>query len=531
MEFHNAARFNRVAGALLALGAVATGAGAFADESNISFVSDEGVELQEPAGEPIGASDLVIFADDSQPAVVVATPAPAPAAQPAPSAQGTLSVVANGGRQAPLAPVATAVAAPAMAPEGAVASQTMLADAAVVPAAHRRGQPFNGQSNRRGGMSSPTRQQPRRQPSADDFVAITDQDEPSHPGQAAPSTSVAPARTPNAARQSSQSADQLLVNAYQLSLTAQSEAEYAQIIQDCAAAMRGNSNPENRKFGHELSAWALNRRGQARADQGQFELALADFRAALEFDPNCWRAYHNRGVSLAQAGQFAEAFDDICRCIAINPNFAKAFSNRATLYLQASDVEHAVADYESALRLEPQLTQALVGYGRLCHMTGRFDDALANLDHAMAGTEVSAELCCSRGDLLVDLGRYSDALKDYARAIDLDPQFEHAYRNGAWLLATCPDDTIRDAKAALAGAQKALECGYGDRCAALDTLAAAQANAGQYREAVATINQAIQIAPPQARETYEERRAMYEGGQPFRTEPVSDVQTADFVEG
>lgn len=528
MEFHNATRFNRVAGALLALGVVATGAGAYADESNISFVSDEGVELQEPAGEPIGASDLVVFADDSQPAVVVATPAPAPATQPAPSAQGTLSVVANSGRQAPLAPVATPVAAPAMTPEGAAASQTMLADAAVVPAAHRRGPAFNGQSNRRGGMSSPTRQQPQRQPSADDFVAVTDQDLPSRPLPAAPSAPAAASRAP---QQSAQSSDQLLVSSYQLSLTAQSEAEYSQIVRDCAAAMRGNSSPENRKFGYELSAWALNRRGQARADQGQFELALADFRAALEFDPNCWRAYHNRGVSLAQAGQFAEAFDDICRCIAINPNFAKAYSNRATLYLQAGDVEHAVSDYESALRLEPQLTQALVGYGRLCHMTGRFEDALANLDQAMSGTEVSAELCCSRGDLLVDLGRYSDALKDYARAIDLDPQFEHAYRNGAWLLATCPDDTIRDAKAALAGAKKALECGYGDRCAALDTLAAAQANAGQYREAVATINQAIQIAPPQAREAYEERRAMYQGSQPFRTEPVSDVQTADFVEG
>ena len=32
--------------------------------------------------------------------------------------------------------------------------------------------------------------------------------------------------------------------------------------------------------------------------------------------------------------------------------------------------------------------------------------------------------------------------------------FEHAYRNGAWLLATCPDETVRDANSALAGAKK-----------------------------------------------------------------------------
>jgi len=502
MEFHYAARFARACGALLALGVAANVA--LADESNLSFVtaSDDGVEIQEPAGEAIGASDLVIADDRS--ASSTALTVQSPAAAPAPSAQGTLSVVANTGRQAPLTP--------------------MVEDAAVVPAAHRRGQVFTGQGRRGQSVATPTRQQPRQQASRQQFSAAADRQAPPAPKQAQRIASV-PAQAP------SNAAGDALVRAYELSLSAQSEAEYSAIIRDCAAAMRAGVKDENRKFGNELSAWALNRRGQARADQGQFELALADFRAALEFDPNCWRAYHNRGVSLAQAGQFAEAFDDICRCITINPNFAKAYSNRATLYLQAGDVERAVADYESALRFDPKLTQALVGYGRVCHMTGRLDDALANFNAAMSQSEITAEIACSRGDLLVDLGRYREALQDYAKAIDLDPKFEHAYRNGAWLLATCPDETVRDAQAALAGAKKALECGYGDRCAALDTLAAAQANAGQYQEAVATINQAIQIAPEEARPAYQERRAMYQSSQPFRTEPVSEVQTADFVEG
>jgi tetratricopeptide (TPR) repeat protein len=498
MEFHYAARFARACGAVLALGVVANAA--LADESNLSFVtaSDDGVEIQEPAGDAIGASDLVIADESSASTAAIAVQPPAAAS--APSAQGTLSVVANSGRQQALTP--------------------MVEDAAVVPAAHRRGQVFTGQGRRGQTVATHTRQQPNRQ----QFSTASDRQAPPGPKQAQRVASV-PAQAP------SNGSGDALVRAYELSLSAQSEAEYSEIIRECATAMRAGVKDENCKFGNELSAWALNRRGQARADQGQFELALADFRAALEFDPNCWRAYHNRGVSLAQAGQFAEAFDDICRCITINPNFAKAYSNRATLYLQAGDVEKAVADYESALRLDPKLTQALVGYGRLCHMTGRLDDALTNFDTAMSQNEITAEIACSRGDLLVDLGRYREALQDYAKAIDLDPQFEHAYRNGAWLLATCPDETVRDAKAALAGAQKALECGYGDRCAALDTLAAAQANAGQYREAIATINQAIQIAPEEARPAYEERRAMYQSNQPFRTEPVSEVQTADFVEG
>ncbi|MBA3484235.1 MAG: tetratricopeptide repeat protein [Pirellulales bacterium] len=327
-------------------------------------------------------------------------------------------------------------------------------------------------------------------------------------------------------------AGELLVQAYQLSLTASSEAEYSQIVRGCAEAMRQGLDGENRQFGLELSAWALNRRGQLRADQGQRGVAIADFRAALEFDPKCWRALHNRGVTLAQSGQFAEAFDDITRVIQLNPKFAKAYSNRATLYVQAGDTEKAIADYQAAIQIDPTLSQALIGHARVCHMTGRLDEALESFDAAINQDDASAETVCSRGDLLVDLGRYGDALKDYTRAIDLNPKFEHAYRNGAWLLATCPDDSIRDVQGAIKGAQAALECGYGERHAALDTLAAALANAGRFDEAVGTMQQAIEIAPEDSVPAYQARQQLYETGQPFRTHPVGDeVQEVEFVEG
>ena len=328
------------------------------------------------------------------------------------------------------------------------------------------------------------------------------------------------------------SASSLLVQAYQLSLTAATEAEYSQIVRSCADAMRQGLDGESRKFALELSAWALNRGGLLRLDQGQQQTAVADFRAALEFDPNCWRALHNRGVSYAQSGQFAEAFDDITKVIQLNPKFAKAYSNRATLYVQAGDFDRALADYEAALAIEPTMLPALVGRGRLCHMTGRLEEALVCLDRAIEQEGNNADVICSRADLLVDLGQYSEALVDYARAIDLNPNFEHAYRNGAWLLATCPDDSIRDAEGAINGAKSALECGYGERHAALDTLAAALANAGRFDEAVGTIEQAIEVAPAEAVPAYQARQQLYESGQPFRTHPVGDdVQAVEFIEG
>jgi tetratricopeptide (TPR) repeat protein len=436
------------------------------------------------------------------------------------SSQATLSVVANSQRQAPLAAI--------------------VFDPEVTPAGHaqRSGRAMGrswGQTMSRGPLrpdaSAGVQTRQSRAPAATRPAARASAAPAKKPAARAAAAATGQQSATGQPNEPKYSAAQLLIQAYKLSLTASSESEYSQIVRWCAEAMRHGLQGENRKFALNLSAWALNRRGQARADQGQDDLAVSDFRAALEFDPSCWRALHNRSVTFAQNGRFAEAFDDVCKVIEINPLFAKAYSNRATLYVQAGDFEKALADYAKAIELAPTLVQALVGQGRVCHLAGRLEEALASFHAAVEQAPDNAEIVCSRGDLLVDLGRYSEALEDYARAIDLDPKFEHAYRNGAWLLATCPDDAVRDAAGALQGAQAALDCGYGERHAALDTLAAALANDGRFDEAIGTMQQAIEIAPDDMVPEYQARQQLYESGEPFRTHPVDAVQEAEFIEG
>ena len=121
------------------------------------------------------------------------------------------------------------------------------------------------------------------------------------------------------------------------------------------------------------------------------------------------------------------------------------------------------------------------------------------------------------------MGHFGEALADYARTIELDPEFAHAYRNGAWLLATCPDERYRDPENAVLGARQALEYSYGDRHVALDTLAAALASKGQFEAAIQTETEAVDLAPEDAKFTYLSRLQLYQDRVPFRTEPVGDV--------
>ncbi len=316
---------------------------------------------------------------------------------------------------------------------------------------------------------------------------------------------------------------ELLIEAHTLSLQASRESDYTQILKQAVQAIRMGANQEQQVFSRQLISWSLNRRGRLRANEGQQELAEADFRAAVENNPKNWRALHNRGVSYAQAGSFAEAFDDFNLVTRLNPKYPKAYLNRATLFVQANDLQSALTDYQKAFELDSTLSKARLGMARIQHMLGQWDEALAHFDAAIETDPANAEILCSRGDLLADMGQYHKALAAYAHTVEVNPEFAHAYRNGSWLLSTCPEREFRDAENALMGAQRALKFDYGDRHVALDTLAAAQANAGQFQQAIETLNEALAIAPNQAKTDYHQRMRLYEQNTPFRTEPVGGV--------
>ncbi len=325
-------------------------------------------------------------------------------------------------------------------------------------------------------------------------------------------------------------AGQLLVEAHNASATAKTETELSEVIDKCVAALRLGVKGETKQFTTELISWSLNRRGQVYTDAGKQELADADFEEAIHFDPLNWRALHNRGVSHAEAGSFAEAFDDFSRVIEMNPKFAKAYTNRATLFVQAGDLVNAERDYQLAYKLDRKLASACLGLARIFHMQSRWNEALEHFTQASKIEPENPGILCSRGDLLADMGQYADALSSYARAIELKPSYGHAYRNGAWLLATCPDDRFRDSENAIRGAQQAIESEYGERHVALDTLAAALASGGKFEKAIETLEEAIELAPETLRADYIARVKLYEAGEPFRTQPVADVSQAVYEE-
>jgi tetratricopeptide (TPR) repeat protein len=244
---------------------------------------------------------------------------------------------------------------------------------------------------------------------------------------------------------------------------------------------------------------------------------LKDFETARERDPDYWKAIHNLGVSRAVAGDFAQALQDFDRVVELKPEYANAWFNRAEIHFEQGDYESAATGYSAAIRLKPEDTEARLRRGHAYFQRQQFEDALADYQEVTdAEKEQNPLSLLHRGHAHRRLGHWQKAAEDYRRAITLDERFGAAYQAAAWLMATCPDQRFRNEALAIRAAQKAVELDGQDNYLALDALAAAHANEGEFIQAREAIEKALALAPAREIDALKERQALYAKDRAYR---------------
>jgi tetratricopeptide (TPR) repeat protein len=113
-----------------------------------------------------------------------------------------------------------------------------------------------------------------------------------------------------------------------------------------------------------------------------------------------------------------------------------------------------------------------------------------------------------------------DAIEHYRAALDDEPDQPIALNDLAWILATNPDDSLRNGTEAIKYAQRACDLTNFRRTVMVGTLAAAYAEAGRFPEAVATGEKACQLASQAGnaalKSKNEQLLALYRSGKPAR---------------
>jgi len=115
--------------------------------------------------------------------------------------------------------------------------------------------------------------------------------------------------------------------------------------------------------------------------------------------------------------------------------------------------------------------------------------------------------------------RTQEAIQEYGQALRLQPEMVPAMNNLAWILATDPDDKLRNGARAIQLAERACELTGHQQAFLLGTLAAAYAEAGRFAEATNSAQTAANIAIAAGQReiaaTNEKLLDLYRAGKPY----------------
>jgi tetratricopeptide (TPR) repeat protein len=218
---------------------------------------------------------------------------------------------------------------------------------------------------------------------------------------------------------------------------------------------------------------------------GDTQGALEQFEAAIRLSPELPKAHYSIGVLMEASGRDQEAIDHFLAAVTFDPGYVEARLQLADALRRNGRLEESLPHYAGVIKTSPAVSQARFGY-------------------AMA---------------LVRLQRYRDArewLTDGMKTYPDQPGFAHAL---ARLLATSPDDRVRDGRTAMALMQPLLK--QQKTIGLAETMAMTLAELGEFEEAVRWQRDAMTAAEQAGRSDLVQPMAdnlnLYETRRPCRT--------------
>ncbi|HTB85025.1 MAG TPA: tetratricopeptide repeat protein [Candidatus Sulfotelmatobacter sp.] len=267
------------------------------------------------------------------------------------------------------------------------------------------------------------------------------------------------------------------------------------------------------------AADAHNNLGNALLQKGNVDEAIAEFQKSLQLDPDNAPAFYDIGNALWQKGNVDEAITDYQKALNIQSNYPDAENNLGSALLQKNEVAGAMLHFQKALQLNPGDAQIHNNLGSALLQTGNVDEAIKQFQTAVQLDPNYARAHYNLGNALLQKADPREAIVQYGQALQSNPEDAQTLNNLALVLATCRQDSLRDGSKAVELAQRADQLTHSGNPYILGTLAAADAEAGRFPEAVAAAQHAIQLAGDQSNaalvEVIQSQLKLYQAGVPY----------------
>ena len=263
---------------------------------------------------------------------------------------------------------------------------------------------------------------------------------------------------------------------------------------------------------------------------GDMEQAVERYRQVLQINPNYVSAHNNLGNALRLMGKYDDAIEHFNRAIELWADNINARHNLALTHLLQGRTDDAIAGFYRVLQINPDLIESRLHLAVGLQLQARLEEAELQYKHCLLLKPDSSEVHYRYGVLLKAAGRIDEAIGHWRRALEISPRSAVLLNDLSWTLATDDNPLVRKPGEAISLAKRAAALTKHRHPPILDTLAAAYAAAGQYEDAVATAQQAIDLAKAanvQAMaDQIHNRMELYRGGKPYieATQPLPSAQ-------
>ena len=255
--------------------------------------------------------------------------------------------------------------------------------------------------------------------------------------------------------------------------------------------------------------------------QDNFAAALHVLKNALAIKPDHLEVLLMRAEIHGQSEDFAKALADVEKVLKLKPGLLPAARFHAMLLARADRLDEAVAELEQLCRHDPKDLASRLQLA-MCYVAGkRYQQAVEVYSAVLAEQPDHGIAQRGRGDALLNVGRHEAAVADYEEALKARPEDTGILNNLAWVLATSPQEKLRDGKRAIVLATKACELTEYKQAHILSTLAAGYAETGEFENAVKWAEKGVEIGREDQKEPLGKELESYRAGKPWR-ELLSD---------
>ncbi len=256
------------------------------------------------------------------------------------------------------------------------------------------------------------------------------------------------------------------------------------------------------------------------------------FRHAIEVTTDNHLAYTSLGDYLAiERGRLPEGIVYLKQALKLSPDYAPAHLGLGYALWGQGKLDEAASEFSKTLQSTPGNVETRLRLARILAEAHKPEEAIQQFmfilqlapDHVQARVELA--------ELLDQQHQAAEAIVHYREALRLDPNSTEALNNLAWILATDPDDQVRNGTEAVQVAERACKLTGYKTPTLIGTLAAAYAEAGRFKEAVETGEKAYQLALSSNNaalaETNRKLRELYRAHHAYRQGPDNSQSEAN----